>query len=268
MRASLLVLCLQSGPIAELVERLGDDDAAVRLRAAADLEVAREDAVPALLGALRSTDAEVRGRAAEILERRAARSDGSDLRLSLEARADEPAGRFRGTLRVSNAGPSAVLLHRPGLRVLGVMRHASVGVPFVNVGPGEAYEEAVEGATRVDGLGPRPFYVSPGGAVVGISPVRILRLKNADPAEVALLLLDLFAPQGSAAPPILIVSEPRTRSVVLSGEEALLGIAAEVVGKIDGDPTAPETRVLRFHQGSAEDLARSLERLLRPGSRR
>jgi hypothetical protein len=89
-------------------------------------------------------------------------------------------------------------------------------------------------------------------------------LQNEDPVEVAAVLLELFSPQGTAAPPIQLAPDLRTRSIVLSGDEDLLRVAAEVVGKLDGDPAAPETYVVRFHHGSAEDLARTLERLLRP----
>jgi hypothetical protein len=246
------------------VERLGDDDPAERHRAAAVLDRAAEEAVPALLAGLRAAGAEVRGRSAELLERRAARSDVSRLRLNLEVRDDGPSGSFRGTLRIENPGEVPVLLHRFGLRVSGVSRQPPVGEPFVSLGAGGAHEESIEGLARVPGLHPEPFYVGPGPVVVGKAPVRILKLQNEDPIEVAAVLLELFSPQGTAVPPIQLAADQRTRSIVLSGGEDLLRVAAEVVGKLDGDPAASETYVLRLTQVSAEDLARTLERLLRP----
>ena len=90
----------------------------------------------------------------------------------------------------------------------------------------------------------------------------VFRLTNADAAEVAGVLRDMFAP----GPKLDIVSDERTNSVIIQGNVRTLQQIREVVKELDRGPVKPPVKRLRkipLTQYTAEELGRILKEMLR-----
>jgi type II secretory pathway component GspD/PulD (secretin) len=85
--------------------------------------------------------------------------------------------------------------------------------------------------------------------------VRVFRLANADPTQLAEVLLELFRSGAGRADGAV---DLRTGSIVVGGDSEQLDAAAQVVAELDRAPEgAVETHVIPM-AGSAESLAVTL----------
>lgn len=236
----LLLLATQGDLIPELIDRLGHDDIEAREIASILLGQAGQLAVPALLRALGSSDPEIRARAAEILRRQASGAPLGSLRLSLGESAQDSKGVLKVRLRATNTGTVPMLVHVPGLMVVGLSISNRPCDQFTVLQPNAKLDVELEGTpiTQVGKL--TPLYCGVSSGSPASRPIKVFKLRNQDPTEVARILHEVFKPEPSFKSLLVEVAvDLRTRSIVVRALEDHLNISGELIEKLDADPIDP-----------------------------
>lgn len=155
--------------------------------------------------------------------------------------------------RVERTRPSgAVAAVEPALRVIADERLNAV---IMSATPG-ALDAAEEMLQQLD--------VAPGRETDRV--VRVLALRNADAAEIAKSLIDLFETDDGTETPPVIRTNTASNSLLVRATEKQFATIEEIVTKLDGT-TVAGARTLRSvpldpSKGDAEDMARLLRRLM------
>ncbi|MFM1868002.1 MAG: ral secretion pathway protein, partial [Planctomycetota bacterium] len=155
--------------------------------------------------------------------------------------------------RVERTRPSgAVAAVEPTLRVIADERLNAV---IMSATPG-ALDAAEEMLQQLD--------VAPGRETDRV--VRVLALRNADAAEIAKSLIDLFETDDGTETPPVIRTNSASNSLLVRATEKQFATIEEIVTKLDGT-TVAGARTLRSvpldpSKGDAEDMARLLRRLM------
>lgn len=154
----IFLAALQGAHVRQWIERLGDDDVAVRDEATARLVGAGDLAVRRLNRALRSSDPEISGRASDLLLRMATGAAAPPIQLKIDP--VEP-GAESFLLHVTNPTGRPVFLTTSRLCVAGLRIASPLEPRYFRLGPGERVAIPLSGKPSLPAAKLWPYYRGP-----------------------------------------------------------------------------------------------------------